>query len=48
MNDQLRSIEEQKEADQKDAAVIRAFIVVFGAGIFFGALLTILIFRYIM
>lgn len=48
MNDQLRIIEEQKEADRKDAVVIRAFLYVFGAGILIGALFTILFFRYIM
>lgn len=48
MNDLLRSIEEQKEADRKDVVVIRAFLAVFASGIIIGALLTILFFRYIM
>ena len=48
MNDHLRSIEEQKEADRKDAVVIRAFLYVFGSGILIGSLLTMLFFRYIM
>lgn len=47
MNDQLRSIEEQKEADRKDIVVIKAFLAVFWMGMLLGIVIGIMIMKYL-